>query len=44
MVLLGAIGFNGLIVVDEVMGFSKLAVCSGVILFSDLVMGGMVLS
>ena len=31
LVPLGAIGFDGLIVVNEVTGISKLAVCSGAI-------------
>ena len=44
MVLLGAVGFDGLIVVDEVTGFGKLAVCGGTILSGNLVVGSMILS
>ena len=43
MVSLGAIGFDGLIVVDEVTGFGELAVCGGAILSGDLMVGGMIL-
>ena len=43
MVSLGVIGFDGLIVVDEVTGFGELAICSGAILSGDLVVGGMIL-
>ena len=42
LVSLGAMGFNGLIVVNEVMGFGKLTVYGGVILSGDLVVGGTV--
>ena len=41
---LGAIGFDGLIVVDEVTGLGDLTVCSGAILSGDLMVGGMILS
>ena len=44
LVLLGVIGFDGLIVVNEVTGFGELAVCSGAILSGDLVLGGVILS
>ena len=44
LVWLGVIDFDGLIVVDEVTGFSELAVCGGAILSGDLVVGGMILS
>ena len=43
MVSLGVIGFDELIVVDEVTGFGELAICSGAILSGDLVVGGMIL-
>ena len=42
LVSLGAMGFNGVIVVNEVMGFGKLTVYGGVILSGDLVVGGTV--
>ena len=44
MVSLGAIGFDGLIIVDEVTGFGELAVCGDAILSGDLVVCGMILS
>ena len=42
LVLLGAIGFDGSIVLDEVA--VNLAVCGGATLFSNLVVSGMILS
>ena len=44
MVSLGAMGFDGLIVIDEVTGFGELAVWGGAVLSNDLVVGGMMLS
>ena len=44
LVPLGVIGFDGLLVVNEVAGFGRLAVCSGVTLFGNLVVVGMILS
>ena len=43
LVLFGAIGFNGLMVVDEVTGFHELTVCCGATLSSNLLVGGMIL-
>ena len=44
MVPLTVIGFDGLIVVDKVMDFGELAVCSGVTLSSNLVVFGILFS
>ena len=44
LVPLGAIGFDGLMVVDEVMDFGELAVCGGATLFGNLVVIGMLFS
>ena len=44
MVPLGTIGFDGLIVVDEVAGFGELTVCRGATLSGNLVVLGMILS
>ena len=41
---LGEVGFDGLIVVDEAMGFSELEVWGGVTLFGNLVVVGIILS
>ena len=43
LIPLGAIGFDGLMVVDEVMSFGELTVCGGVTLSGDLVVVGMIL-
>ena len=44
LVSLDAIGFDGLIIVDEVTGFGELTICGGAILSGNLVVGGMILS
>ena len=44
LILLGAIGFHGLIVVDEVTGSGELAVCGGARLSGNLVVVGTILS
>ena len=41
---LGAIGFDGLIAVDEVTDFGELAVCSGATLSGNLAVAGVILS
>ena len=44
MLPLGAIGFDGLIAVDEVTDFGELAVCSGATLSGNLAVAGVILS